>query len=333
MVGADTNSTLGADSHSCFLSASHPQPSRNMPYTYTPSEGGVLYCSWPTPSISKSYPTSSIGILLRRAKFCRLAVRNDCTKKKPESQKAGGADVWYQVFSIARRRYKSSRYDARGLSEGHAVDADGAERGLEVGAHDKQALDREADATQRVADDSCEPIEARHLLRQHRVHALLVQDRVLALHRLNIKRRRKPLEALGDRRAHTLLGAASRRATATAAAHLEQARKHGGCVILVLGDVGVLVQAKRLGHRRDWQALDVLQVAAAVAVWRRVVQPGRGQLVTACVVDNLRAVALFQHRVEQAAVLVVGHAAAVVALPSDIAQRRVRDLVVLVQKH
>mmetsp|Transcript_36233 Transcript_36233/g.69475 ORF Transcript_36233/g.69475 Transcript_36233/m.69475 type:complete len:429 (-) Transcript_36233:349-1635(-) len=196
-----------------------------------------------------------------------------------------------------------------------------------------ESLDGLLDVGQTVADNGDEVVDARALLHQDGVHAVVVVLRVGPLHRLAVK---VGLDARGDVHRHlanhlllALAGAAPSRVARLGGHQRIQKQVR---VLHVLGDIRVFVQAVHLRGRDERQGADVVYVPLPLLrVRRRVVLPAGGELVL--LGENLGVVEEIDDGHQRAAVGAVRHLASVVALPGGVLESLVGHLVVLVQKH
>ena len=106
---------------------------------------------------------------------------------------------------------------------------------------------------------------------------------------------------------------------------------HHMCLLIVLRNVGVLVQTKHFRFRDKREASNVIDVALVGAMFGRIVDATGRELVA--VLHDLWCVEDAEDGVEEATIFVVGDATSVVALTSQVAQRVHRKLLVIVQKH
>mmetsp|Transcript_66775 Transcript_66775/g.204363 ORF Transcript_66775/g.204363 Transcript_66775/m.204363 type:complete len:344 (-) Transcript_66775:4439-5470(-) len=206
---------------------------------------------------------------------------------------------------------------------------------LQLRTHQQQAFDRFLDVLQRAVDDLDQAVEPRQLLQQHRVHALLVHGRVHLLNLREIPSFRQSRQDVPRDVADHLVGA-SAAAGAARRRSQQQLLHHVVRLAHLLGQVGVLVEPEDTGRRHQRQRGDVLQVRLVASRRRRPVHgpvsAGVEQL--EIVLQRLNAVVLLEQRREQAPVHGLCDPASVVALASQVIQRRDWRLVgVIVQEH
>ena len=213
---------------------------------------------------------------------------------------------------------------------GHLADEQRVGERLQLLVHDDQALDGLLQVLKRAAHDRYQLVVALHLLRQHRVHALLVLGRILLHDLLEIEVRRQfgqyvlgYVHELLVRVAALRLGAAEREQNGVE-------EELGG--LQVLGDVHVLVHAEDLRVLRAGQLTNELDIVVVCALGRYVIDAAGRQLVHV-VVSDARVVEVAEYGLEAAAVPVVGDAAAVVALARHVGDGLVGHVRVLVDEH
>mmetsp|Transcript_24192 Transcript_24192/g.61279 ORF Transcript_24192/g.61279 Transcript_24192/m.61279 type:complete len:326 (-) Transcript_24192:157-1134(-) len=132
--------------------------------------------------------------------------------------------------------------------------------GLQVIAHHDQALEGFEDVLQAATDRRDELVEARELLRQHRVHRLLVEHRVALGHGLDVVVRGQLCEdvvgQVGDDFVKALLATAAAAARVERGTGEENRREQAVGLVQVLGDVGVFVQPEDLWRGEERQGAD-----------------------------------------------------------------------------
>eukprot|EP00966_Prymnesium_polylepis_P224655 5196121-Prymnesium_polylepis.1 len=232
-----------------------------------------------------------------------------------------------------RREWLERRVGDLLPERGQLVDEHRARDALEVGAHHDQALDGLLQVLERAAHAREQLVEALQLLADDGVHRLGVEHGVAPLRHLDVK--------VGGQLVEDVLGHVGddlvRRLGRAAAARLRLRDLHRAEHLVdlaqVLGDVGVRVEAEDLGQRHErplahvlHRLLDRAQVVDGHAVLAR-----RGQ--REVVLQDARAVDVEHGRRERPPVLVVGHAAAVVALGREVVERSERHLLVEVEEH
>mmetsp|Transcript_13246 Transcript_13246/g.37418 ORF Transcript_13246/g.37418 Transcript_13246/m.37418 type:complete len:433 (-) Transcript_13246:4693-5991(-) len=202
--------------------------------------------------------------------------------------------------------------------------------GVQVCAHQGEALHCLAQVHQGCADPRQQGVDAAELLDQDGVHGVVVVLRVLPGHRLGVKVVRQVGKHVGGHLAYDLLRALPASA-GVAALRQQQAVQQDVGLLDILRHVGVCVQAKHLRLCNQRQGVYVFEVALELAVGGGVVGATVRQLVV--VVQDVRHVVRLQDRHERVAVMAICHLATIVALAAGVAQRVVRDIRELVQEH
>mmetsp|Transcript_14881 Transcript_14881/g.35930 ORF Transcript_14881/g.35930 Transcript_14881/m.35930 type:complete len:525 (+) Transcript_14881:305-1879(+) len=243
-------------------------------------------------------------------------------------------DALQQVDDPGRQRLQA-RVRLAAPHVGHLVVEDAVGDSLQLGRHHHQALERLQALLQALAHDDDQGVVADALLRQHRIHALVVVCGVLVVHLVDVEGGRAALEdVLGGRLDDVL--AAEAAAAVDARLQRQHRLEHGVRLVLVARDVRVLVQPEDLRRRHLRQRLDELhEVRLGVAVGADVHAGGR---VAVRLGHHPLGDVVEQQVVHQPPVLVVRHAPAVVALAHQVHQRleRHRDVLVgarLVEEH
>ena len=198
-----------------------------------------------------------------------------CVKKKPEIQKMLGASARvlpraeeFEPLAAGRRPTGRSGlrlgYANARPHRGHLADRHRRAHRLELAAHHDEPLDRALDLVQALLHHVGQPVEAQQLLREHRVHRLLVLDGEVDERLLDVVLRAASARSMSaGELADDLL---VRLALAARRARLE--RERGAEQLVRLGerarDVRVVVQPEHLGPLVVRQPAHVLHV---VAIW------------------------------------------------------------------
>ena len=120
-TGMGAKRTLGVDSVRRQFLRSHPAPSRNRPYTYTPSAGGAVMSSLFIRVTSLCTTTvSSAQPLCALVTSCRMAVTKPCGLKKPVIQKQLGRPSNTQARNCVSLS-SSSVYQKPMVAESHEI--------------------------------------------------------------------------------------------------------------------------------------------------------------------------------------------------------------------
>mmetsp|Transcript_28121 Transcript_28121/g.65625 ORF Transcript_28121/g.65625 Transcript_28121/m.65625 type:complete len:421 (+) Transcript_28121:465-1727(+) len=214
---------------------------------------------------------------------------------------------------------------------------------FQVARHDDEALDGLDELLEGVAEHVNHPVEAQQLLREHRVHALVVVGGVLFRHLVHPEWQAKHVLFALDRQPlqHTrrqslqylLVGLPAAAAAAAALGHQQEHRVEERVRLTAgAGDVCVFVQAKDLGALQQGEALEVLPRLLEGGVARRHDVVARlGERVP--ILDHLGVVKVVQHGGGGAPVVPVGDAPAIVCLAGRVPQGLPGDDVELVEEH
>mmetsp|Transcript_40151 Transcript_40151/g.90202 ORF Transcript_40151/g.90202 Transcript_40151/m.90202 type:complete len:468 (-) Transcript_40151:800-2203(-) len=204
------------------------------------------------------------------------------------------------------------------------------ETSLQLSRHQQQSLNRLLNILQGIQDGHDQFVETLQLLPQHRVHTLIVQNRPFIRHGRNIEGLWHTTQHIGGHCSHDLLRTCVG-ATAGGSNRQQQRIHHRIGLVAVLGESGVVVEAENPRRRIRGEFSDKLQILLILhGVRTHILLPKE------CVplLQGVCGVVVVQHCHDQPPVLVVCHAASVIALPSQVRQCLEWYFIgVLIQKH